>query len=147
MTETEVTDVPRSEQAFDIVSRPKHYNSHPSGVEAVQVCELISFNLGNALKYLWRVGLKGDAVEDLSKSEWYLYRELGLVDRYPSMVRAGTDALDVTLALGVAVHDDGVLGDVLRELVGYARGGGVSHLRAMIRRVRGEIEQLEKETT
>lgn len=33
------------------------------------------FNLGNAVKYLWRCGQKGSAIEDLEKAKWYLARE------------------------------------------------------------------------
>lgn len=60
----------------DAVNHPPHYNSHPSGVECVTIAEHFNFNLGNALKYLWRAGLKGDAVEDLRKAAWYLAREI-----------------------------------------------------------------------
>jgi len=55
---------------------PDHYRSHPSGIEAIQVTEHFNFCLGNALKYIWRAGLKGDAVEDLEKAKWYLSREI-----------------------------------------------------------------------
>jgi hypothetical protein len=58
------------------VDHPKHYNSHPSGVEAIDVCEHYNFNMGNVIKYCWRAGLKGDAVEDLEKARWYLDREI-----------------------------------------------------------------------
>ena len=36
----------------------------------------MGFNLGNAVKYLWRADLKGDAVEDLRKAVWYIQREI-----------------------------------------------------------------------
>lgn len=39
------------------------------------------FNLGNAVKYLWRCGQKGSAIEDLEKAKWYLAREFSRVDR------------------------------------------------------------------
>lgn len=58
------------------VDHPKHYNSHPSGVECITVVEHFNFNLGNAIKYLWRAGLKGDATEDLQKARWYVQREI-----------------------------------------------------------------------
>lgn len=57
------------------VDHPKHYNSHPSGIEAVDLCELLSFNLGNAVKYLMRADHKGARAEDLKKAAWYLRRE------------------------------------------------------------------------
>jgi len=61
----------------DAVNHPKHYNSHPSGVEAITVCEYMGFNVGNAVKYLWRAGLKSpSAMEDLQKARWYVDREI-----------------------------------------------------------------------
>lgn len=60
----------------DPVNHPKHYTSHPSGVECIDVVEHYGFNVGNAINYLWRAGLKGDAIEDLSKARWYLDREI-----------------------------------------------------------------------
>lgn len=60
----------------DNIHHPTHYNSHPSGVECIDVVEHMPFNLGNAVKYLWRAGLKGDAIEDLKKANWYIDREI-----------------------------------------------------------------------
>lgn len=60
----------------DPVSHPKHYTSHPSGVECIQVTEHMGFCLGNALKYIWRADLKDNAVEDLKKAAWYIEREI-----------------------------------------------------------------------
>jgi hypothetical protein len=61
----------------EAVDHPDHYNAHPAGVECVDVAEWLNFNLGNALKYLWRAGQKGKRCEDLSKAVWYLEREAG----------------------------------------------------------------------
>jgi hypothetical protein len=36
----------------------------------------MGFNLGNAVKYIWRADLKNDATEDLKKAAWYIKREL-----------------------------------------------------------------------
>ena len=60
----------------DMVNHPPHYTSHPSGVECIQITEHMGFNLGNALKYIWRADLKGSAVEDLEKAIFYINREL-----------------------------------------------------------------------
>ena len=60
----------------DNINHPKHYTSHPSGVECIQVTEHMGFNLGNAVKYIWRADLKHAAVEDLQKARWYIEREL-----------------------------------------------------------------------
>lgn len=60
----------------DPVNHPEHYCAHPSGVECIQVAEHFNFCVGNAIKYLWRAGLKGDALEDLQKARWYVDREI-----------------------------------------------------------------------
>jgi len=59
------------------VEHPPHYTAHSSGVEAIDLCEFLTFNVGNALKYCWRAGLKTESKrEDLMKAQWYLKREL-----------------------------------------------------------------------
>ena len=60
----------------DQVNHPKHYTSHPSGVECIQITEHMGFCLGNAVKYIWRADEKNDAVEDLRKARWYIDREI-----------------------------------------------------------------------
>ena len=60
----------------DMVNHPPHYTAHPSGIEAIQVTRHMNFNLGNATKYIWRAGLKGDGVEDLKKAVFYLNDEI-----------------------------------------------------------------------
>lgn len=55
---------------------PPHYKVNASGVECIVVVEHLSFCLGNAVKYLWRAGQKGDLVEDLGKARWYVEREI-----------------------------------------------------------------------
>lgn len=59
----------------DAVNHPKHYTSHPSGVECITVTEHMNFCLGNAVKYVWRADEK-NGVEDLKKAIWYLQREV-----------------------------------------------------------------------
>lgn len=70
----------------EAVDHPPHYNAHPSGVECIDVVEHMGFNLGNAIKYIWRADEKGRALEDLQKARWYLDRELAR--------RTGTTALE-----------------------------------------------------
>jgi hypothetical protein len=60
----------------DPVSNPKHYTNHPSGIECIQVTEHMGFNLGNAIKYIWRADLKENTEQDLKKAIWYIEREL-----------------------------------------------------------------------
>lgn len=61
----------------DPVNHPPHYLAHPSGVECITITRWINFNLGNAIKYIWRSGLKdGATVQDLQKARWYLDDEI-----------------------------------------------------------------------
>lgn len=65
---------------YDNVNHPKHYNSHPSGVECIDIVRHHDFSIGNAIKYLWRAGLKNDTsltkkekeIEDLNKAIFYI---------------------------------------------------------------------------
>ena len=36
------------------INHPQHYNQHPSGIECITIVEHMTFNIGNAVKYLWR---------------------------------------------------------------------------------------------
>jgi len=60
----------------DLINHPPHYTAHPSGVECIQITEHMGFCLGNAVKYIWRADLKGNAVEDLKKARFYIDREI-----------------------------------------------------------------------
>lgn len=68
------------EEKEDNVNHPKHYTSHPSGIECITITRHYCFAIGNAIKYLWRAGLKKDAsledkqkeIEDLEKAIWYI---------------------------------------------------------------------------
>ena len=60
---------------------PPHYRSHPSGVEAIAICEHFNFAIGNVVKYCWRARLKpSDPLEDLKKAAWYLNREIARLE-------------------------------------------------------------------
>ena len=62
----------------DNVNHPKHYNSDPSGIECIDVVKHRNFCIGNAIKYLWRAGLKNEntQIEDLKKAIWYINCEI-----------------------------------------------------------------------
>lgn len=40
------------------VNHPKHYNSHPNGIECIDIIRHYVCDIANAIKYLWRAGLK-----------------------------------------------------------------------------------------
>lgn len=67
----------RHDGAKPDVTNPGHYRAHPSGVECITITEHMGFNLGNAVKYIWRADLKHETpVDDLKKARWYLDREI-----------------------------------------------------------------------
>lgn len=60
------------------VEHPKWYTSDPSGIECIQITRWRNFNIGNAIKYLWRNGLKenNSNIQDLKKAIWYINDEI-----------------------------------------------------------------------
>ena len=63
---------------FNPVEHPPHYVDHPSGIECIEITRHMNFNLGNAIKYIWRSGKKDQSreVEDLRKAVWYIQDEI-----------------------------------------------------------------------
>ena len=78
------------EQKADSVNHPAHYNSHPSGIECIEIARHHNFNIGNTIKYLWRAGLKSEEgmedtdkqVEDLNKAIWYIQDEIKRITEF-----------------------------------------------------------------
>jgi Protein of unknwon function (DUF3310) len=68
---------------YEQVDHPAHYNSHPAGIECIDVIEHMSFNVGQVIKYTWRAGLKpgADVITDLRKARWHLDREIARLNR------------------------------------------------------------------
>lgn len=73
--------------ASNNVNHPKHYTSDPSGVECIEITKHRDFCIGNAIKYIWRAGLKQEdgmtdkqkQIEDLEKAIWYINAEIELL--------------------------------------------------------------------
>jgi hypothetical protein len=64
------------------VNHPKHYTSDPSGIECIEITRHRTFNIGNAIKYLWRAGLKEDAqIQDLRKAIFYIEDEIKRISK------------------------------------------------------------------
>ena len=87
-----------NDKPHDPVNHPKHYTSHPSGVEAIEIARHASFNIGNVIKYCWRSGLKdgNPSVQDLRKAKWYLEDEIRRIEGKPDHV------LDMAPGEGIA---------------------------------------------
>lgn len=93
-----------SKNKNDQVNHPKHYISDPSGIECIDITRHRNFNIGNAIKYLWRAGLKEDKdrklidkqIEDLNKAVWYLVDE---IHRLGSRCTVKTDSINTCLPI------------------------------------------------
>lgn len=80
---------PKTPQKEDFVNHPKHYTSHLSGIECIDVIEHMTLCTGNAVKYLWRAGQKREEgmtdlekqIEDLNKASWYIQREIQRLEK------------------------------------------------------------------
>ena len=88
----------------DNVNHPKHYISDPSGIECIDITRHRNFNVGNAIKYLWRAGLKIDVdkssinkqIEDLEKAVWYIVDE---IHRLGGRCTVKTDSINTCLPI------------------------------------------------
>jgi len=65
-------------ESYETINHPPHYNKHPCGIECVKVIQEFPFNIGTAVKHLWRAGMKPgvDIREDLRKAIRYVQYEL-----------------------------------------------------------------------
>ncbi len=94
----------------DAVDHPSYYNGRADGIECIEIVRHYVFDIGCAIKYLWRSGLKHSAgksdrekeIEDLKKAIWYIKDYIG-------NERAG-DAVGV---VGILV------GDMVKSATGY----------------------------
>lgn len=115
---------------FDPVQKPKHYASHPSGIEVIEVAGECSFLIGNAVKYLFRAGLKGDEVQDLQKALWYL--------KYYANRRYSPPAIPDTAVfkyIEMVKHESGLLSEVHMNIAFDRIEPAIEHLESYIESV------------
>lgn len=82
------------ENGTERVCHPQYYNSHPSGVECIEIIRHYICDIANAMKYMWRAGLKGEEgltkaekeVEDCKKALWYLDDYLASRDAFSFII-------------------------------------------------------------
>lgn len=70
--------LPENPKHFDNVNHPSHYLASNAtctqcnnSIECIDVTRHFDFNLGNAIKYIWRAKHK-DGIQDLKKAAWYI---------------------------------------------------------------------------
>ena len=119
----------------DPVNHPKHYTSHPSGVEAIEVCQHLNFCIGNAVKYLFRAGKKDPVLQDLQKAAWYL-RHFQTLHRMEDSIFTPYRSVEKVLN---AEPDGSVLKDVLTYLVNEN-----DCIALALARVEREIERVQE---
>ena len=117
----------------DNVNHPKHYTSDPSGIECIDITRHRNFNVGNAIKYLWRAGLKLDAdksstnkqIEDLEKAVWYIVDE---IHRLGGRCTVKTDSINTCLPIDnesiidTALNYQMKVGDKNVTILGLSKG-------------------------
>lgn len=64
---------------------------HPSGIEYIEVVRHFNFCIGNAIKYLWRTGIKQQRdveqslidkeIEDCNKAIWYVQEHINTLKK------------------------------------------------------------------
>ena len=71
----------QQKSSIDMVNEPPHYRGFSNGAEVLDIVENLTFNAGNAVKYLARScridgANKGEIMQDLHKARWYVEREI-----------------------------------------------------------------------
>lgn len=136
----------------DNVNHPKHYTSDPSGIECIDITRHRNFNIGNAIKYLWRAGLKfgveitpkktaiikngkDNEIEDLNKAVWYLVDE---IHRLGGRCTVKTDSINTCLPIDnesiidAVMNYSKVVDGTCKTLLGV--GGNNDECRGVLRR-------------
>lgn len=141
-----------SKNKNDQVNHPKHYTSDPSGIECIDITRHRNFNIGNAIKYLWRAGLKfgmeitpkktaiikngkDNEIEDLNKAVWYLVDE---IHRLGGRCTVKTDSINTCLPIDnesiidAVMNYSKVVDGTCKTLLGV--GGNNDECRGILRR-------------
>lgn len=138
-----------SKNKNDQINHPKHYTSDPSGIECIDITRHRNFNIGNAIKYLWRAGLKEDKdrklidkqVEDLNKAVWYLVDE---IHRLGGRCTVKTDSINTCLPIDnesiidAALNYHEKINDQDVSILGLSNGNGgirfniADHLKSIL---------------
>lgn len=110
--------------SVDMINHPPHYTSCQSGIECIEIAELLPFCLGNCYKYLHRAGLKSDQVADLKKALWYARRAYFNDEKLPEKARVRI--------LEVATHQDSQKRDILTQFAQKPIGAFYIYLKSYV---------------
>ena len=120
----------------DNINHPAHYTGVTAEIECIDIARHLNFQLGNALKYVWRAGKKGGSdmeLEDLKKALWYLQDSIG--HGYNDFDKCDHIAEAITLL--VTRDDDSLKANVLRNIAAQRVIASANGVRQM-------IEELER---
>ena len=119
----------------DNINHPQHYTGVTAEIECIDIARHLNFQLGNALKYVWRAGKKGGSameLEDLKKALWYL--EDSIQNGYNDFE---CDHIAEAITLLVTRDEDTLKANVLRNIA-------AQRVLAAANGVRQMIEELER---
>ena len=122
---------------------PKHYKSHPSGVECIEITEHLMCNRANAIKYAWRANDKGCTREDLQKCEWYIIREIKRLQRGNNVPDYSYD-LDVVYTRLYDYYKDYEFDKRLFDFISNLIHGGEERLAYALKIVDSWVRELEQ---
>jgi hypothetical protein len=127
----------QSEDPNERVEHPRHYNAHKSGFECIELIEHLPANLANAVKYIWRCGLKATEtpLRDLQSARWYTKREeerIDLYELYDEPERKTDVVWRATARRIVAIENDSTFGWYLDALLNNDFDGMIDTLDSAI---------------
>ncbi len=121
------------------VKQPKHYTSHPSGIECKEITSHMCFNLGNAFKYIWRCDLKSNAIEDLEKAVQYLDFKIDFIksrnDQQSTFINYPDHASGVNIDFIASYFSDNLriaVQSILRSDMNPTNYSGLAHAKIFI---------------
>lgn len=100
------------------VEHPSHYNSHPSGIECMEIVKYMPFPEGNVIKYVWRAPFKENRLEDLKKAMEYLKVAIDIEEKRIALSYLSTQ--DSTVAKpdqGAPFDEESTKGTVKKDCV------------------------------
>jgi hypothetical protein len=129
------------------VAHPRWYNSHSSGIECIELIENLPANFANAVKYIWRCGLKTTEtpLRDLKSARWYTRREEDRIELYELYDEPTPKTAVVWRALAkrvVEIEETTTLGEFLCNLLANDFDGMLYTLDSAIQ----ELESPQEET-
>lgn len=112
------------------VNKPKHYRTHESGIEAIEITRHLPADLSNAWKYAMRYQDKGTPKKDLKKLVWYMndYLEHFIDDNNEITVKFEVPS-EVKLAMLTvqAAEPEAAIAELFNQIIGIVISQGIGN--------------------